>query len=156
MIEKFEALSPREQIMVGIMIVLIGIFIIWQFIFAPINRYHNTAEQSLERAQKQRVYVQQNISRLGASQQDAGEQPFSRTVLVTLSREAGIDRLNRIQPQPNGDLKVWIDNVSSLDLYRFLQGAERQYATRITNAQITRNDSDLVSAQISFSMPQDN
>ena len=156
MMEKFEALSLREQVMVGVMIVLIGLFVIWQFIFVPINRHHNTAEQALERAQKERVYVEQNISRLGVNAQAAGDLPFSRTVLVSLSREAGIERLSRIQPQPNGDLKVWIDNVSSLDLYGFLQSADRRYATRITNAQIKRQDGDAVSAQINFSMPQDN
>ena len=139
--------------MLVVMAVLMVLFIVWQFILAPLLSYHNDSARQQVKAQKDRSFIEQNISRLGQSSAVGAKTDFSRAALVNLSRTAGIERLNRIQPQPNGDLKIWIDDVSAPVLFQFLTRIERSHATRITNAQITRKDRDLVSAQISFSMP---
>lgn len=151
--DKFNDLTFREKLMVIIMGVLIVLFIVWQFILSPLLNYHSDATRQQEQAQKDRSYIEQNISRLGQSSVVGAKKDFSREALLRLSREAGIERLNRIQPQPNGDLKIWIDDVTGPVLYQFLSQVERTHATRITNAQITRKDTDFVSAQVSFSMP---
>ena len=156
MMDRFNELSLREKILVGVMMALIAVFIIFQFIIMPLTRFHNSAQQAQIKAQADRAYTEQNISRLQAG--GTGAQPgtpFSRGALVTASRASGIENLSRIQPQPNGDIKVWLDNVSAPALFSFLQRVERQYITRVTGAQITRRDADLVSAQISLSMPED-
>ena len=75
--------------------------------------------------------------------------------LITTSRASGIDQVNRIQPQPNGDLKIWLDDVPANILFVFLNRIETKYKTQITGAQITRRDGDLVSAQVSFTLPDD-
>jgi len=155
MMDRFNDLSLREKILVGVMLTLIVLFILLQFIFVPLTRFHNSANQAQIKAQADRAYTEQNISRLKAGGTSQAQNPFSRTALLTASRAAGIENLNRIQPQPNGDLKVWVDNVSGPALFGFLQRVERQYATRVTGAQITRRDGDHVSAQISFSMPSE-
>jgi len=41
MMERFNVLTLREKIMVLLMLALIGLFILWQFILAPLGRYHN-------------------------------------------------------------------------------------------------------------------
>ena len=151
--DKFNELTPREKLMVIIMGVLITLFIVWQFIISPLLSYHNDAQAQRAKAQKDRAYIEQNISRLGQGSTVGEKQDFSREALVRFSREAGIERLNRIQPQPNGDLKIWIDDVPGPVLYQFLSRIERTHATRITNAQVTRKESETVSAQISFTMP---
>ena len=153
MIDKFNELTLREKYMVIIMGVLIILFIVWQFILSPLLSYHGDALRQQAKAQKDRSFVEQNISRLGQSATTGEKIDFSRDALLRLSRDAGIERLNRIQPQPNGDLKIWIDDVTGPVLFQFLTRVERTHATRITNAQITRKDTDFVSAQISFSMP---
>ena len=153
--ERFHDLSSREKIMLIIMAVLIVLYITWQLLISPLNQFHNRAEQAQLKAQKDRAFVEQNITRLGGSVTAKGEEDFSRNGLVSASRAAGIERLSRIQPQPNGDLKVWMDNVSGPQLFSFLQRVEQEYATRVTGAQISRQDGTVVSAQISFSMPVD-
>lgn len=153
MMDRFDALSLREKIMVLIMMVLVVIFIIWQFILAPLGQYYHQAQRDQVKSQKDRVFVEQNISALGASAPVSGREAFSRTALVSASRAVGIERLSRIQPQPNGDLKVWMDNVSGPQLFKFLENVEQTYATSVTGAQVTRQDGAVVSAQISFSMP---
>ncbi|MEP6342665.1 MAG: type II secretion system protein GspM [Maricaulaceae bacterium] len=151
--DKFNELTAREKLMVIIMGVLIVLFILWQFILSPLLNFHGDAQRQQVKAQKDRAYIEQNIARLGQGAATSEVQEFSRETLVRLSRDAGIERLNRIQPQPNGDLKIWIDDVSGPVLFEFLGRIERGYATRITGAQVTRKDTDFVSAQISFSMP---
>jgi len=159
MMDQFNALSLRERVLVGIMLGLLTLFILLQFIIVPFARFNNQASAAQQSAQKERSYVEQNIARVqgaaGLSSSSQDRKPFSRAVLVSTSRLAGIERLNRIQPQPNGDLKLWLDDVPARTLYSFLQKVEQQYTTRITGAQITRRPGDVVSAQISFSMPND-
>ena len=153
MMDKFNELTPREKLMVIIMGVLIILFVAWQFILSPLLNYHGDALNQQVKAQKDRAYIERNISRLGQSSAAGEKIDFSREALLRLSRDAGIERLNRIQPQPNGDLKIWIDDVTGPVLFQFLTRVERTHRTNITNTQITRKDTDFVSAQISFSMP---
>ena len=153
MMDKFNELTPREKLMVIIMGILIILFIAWQFILSPLLNYHGDALRQQVKAQKDRSFIEQNISRLGQSSAAGEQKDFSRKALLKLSRDGGIERLNRIQPQPNGDLKIWIDDVTGPVLFQFLTRVERTHATRITNVQVTRKDTETVSAQISFSMP---
>ena len=157
MMDKFDALSAREKILVCVMAVLILLFILLQLIILPLTRFHNQSEQVHLKAQKDRIFVEQNISRLSADPNGGAQnrQAFSRVNLINTARTAGIDQLNRIQPQPNGDLKLWLDDVPAPALISFLQNVERQYITSVTGAQITRSEGDLVSAQISFAMPDE-
>lgn len=156
MMDKFDALSLREKVLVGVMMSLIILFILLQFIILPLTRFNSQAGDAQLKAQKERSYVEQNISRLQAGGNSSkARQPFSRASLVSSSRTAGIERLNRIQPQPNGDLKLWLDDLPAQTLYSFLRSVEQTYSTRVTGAQITRRPGDVVSAQISFSMPAD-
>lgn len=153
MMERFNGLTPREKIMVIVMMALIAVFILWSFIFAPLGRFHAGAQQAQIKAQNDRVFIENNIGRIGKGAGLQGSEPFSRTALLEMSRQAGIERFSRIQPQPNGDIKVWIDDVPTPRLYSFMQKIEAQYATRVTGAQISRQDGGVVSAQISFAMP---
>lgn len=155
MMERFNGLTLREKIMVLLMLALIGLFILWQFILAPLGRYHNSAEQAQIKAQNDRVFTEQNIGRLNLNAAPKGSEAFSRTVLINMTRAAGIDRVSRIQPQPNGDIKVWIDDAFTPQIFTLLNNIEAQYATRVTGAQMTRQDNGFISVQISFSASPD-
>ena len=156
MLDRFNELSLRERVLVGIMIALIMLFILLQLIILPLMRMHNQSSDAQLRAQKDRIYVEQNISRLGGLSATQSQETFSRMSLINASRATGIEQVSRIQPQPNGDLKLWLDDVPANTLFVFLSRVEQQYATRVTGAQITRRDGDLVSAQVSFTLPDDN
>jgi len=155
MMDRFNNLTQREKIMVLVMLALIAMFILWQLVLAPLGRYHSTAEAAQIKAQNDRVFTEQNIGRLNLNAAPKGTAPFSRTVLINMTRAAGIDRVSRIQPQPNGDIKVWIDDAFTPQIFTLLNNIEAQYATRITGAQMTRQDNGFISVQISFSASQD-
>lgn len=137
--------------MVLLMLGLIILFILWQFILAPLRSYHSAAEQSQIKAQNDLAFLEQNIGRLNNKATPKGSAPFSRMVLINMTRDAGIDRVSRIQPQPNGDIKVWIDDALTPQIFTLLKNIEAQYATRVTGAHMTRQDNGFISAQISFS-----
>jgi len=153
MIDQFNNLTLREKLMVIIMMALIVLFILWQFILAPLKNFHSDAQQAQQKAQNDRAFIEQNIGRLNAASTPKGSETFSRTALLDMTRQAGIERVSRIQPQPNGDIKVWIDDVLSRQVYDLLQNVDARYATRITGAQMTRQDTGSISVQISFSLP---
>jgi type II secretory pathway component PulM len=152
MMTRFNMLTLREKIMVMVMIGLIALFIIGQFILAPLMRFHSNAAQAQQKAQNDRAFIEQNIGRLNIAAASQGREIFSRTALLDMSRQAGIERVSRIQPQPNGDIKVWMDDVASQQVFTFLQNIDSRYETRVTAAQMTRQDTGFVSVQISFSL----
>jgi type II secretory pathway component PulM len=147
MMTRVNMLTLREKIMVMVMIGLIALFIIWQFILAPLMRFHSNAAQAQQKAQNDRAFIEQNIGRLNIAAASQGREIFSRTALLDMSRQAGI-----IQPQPIGDIKVWMDDVASQQVFTFLQNIDSRYETRVTAAQMTRQDTGFVSVQISFSL----
>lgn len=151
----FDKLSAREKAMVLVMMGLIVLFILWQFILAPLKGFHDDAKQSQIRAQNDRAYVEKNIGRLNIAAVPKGSEAFTRNDLLDMTRQVGIDSVSRIQPQPNGDIKVWIDNVLSDQIFTLLQNIDARYATRVTGAQMTRQPNGFISVQISFSVTPD-
>ncbi len=150
--DKFDSLTLREKVMVIVMCALIVLFILWQFIFTPLRQFHNAAEQAQTRAQNDRAYIEKNISLINLAAAPKGREPFSRRELLEMTRRVGIERVSRIQPQPNGDIKVWIDDVLSEQIFSLVQNIDAQYATRVTGAQISRQEGGLISAQMSFAV----
>jgi len=64
MMDRFNALSLRERVLVGIMLGLLMLFILLQFIILPFARFNNQASAAQQSAQKERAYVEQNIARV--------------------------------------------------------------------------------------------
>ena len=147
----FKSRSPREQVLILVMLGLILIFAIWQFAVTPVLTVKSNAQNNQAKAQRDLSIVQNGLPKLtlakGAPNNAA--KPFNRRAVIDTARQVNI-AISRVQPESNAALKVWFEDTSSQTLYSFLTTLSREYHVDISRVNINRRDNGVVSAQITL------
>ncbi|MBC6402073.1 MAG: type II secretion system protein M [Hyphomonadaceae bacterium] len=139
--------SPRERLLILIMLVLLGTFLIWQFLVSPVLGMRAVAESDRQAAIRDYEIVAQNLS---AMEVDGSEKAaFTRNILIQEARAAGI-RISRVQPQGEDAIKVWFEDAPALQVFTFLDDLSGRFDVSVTNAQINRRDGGTVGAQFTL------
>lgn len=145
----FEALAPRERILIGIAAILLGLFILWQFIIGPVLAANNEAERGLASAKRNHAIVSAGLPKISLNSDNANKAEFDRNSVVNAARLSNIT-ISRVQPAADGSLQVWIDDSPTVNVYSFLSQLDSRYRMRTTKAQMMRRDGGTVSAQFTF------
>jgi type II secretory pathway component PulM len=73
---------------------------------------------------------------------------FNRDILIRIARENSIN-LSRINPTKES-FEIWVDNVETIKLYKFIQSLINVGGANLTRASISINENSLLSAQLTF------
>ncbi len=143
----FNSRTPREQLLIALMLVLVVLFAIWQFLINPMIEAKANADAKRTKALNELSIVQRAVPQLRTS--ESTTQTFDQAAVFNTARNVNI-AISRIQPQDDNALKIWIEDTPSTTLYGFLLALSRDYAVDITRVNINRRDNGLVSAQITL------
>ena len=144
----WEMREPREQMLLGLLGGLIGMFLIVFTIILPVQSAQADAEAELARAQSDLALVNRLAPRLGSGQADA-TRPFSRSVLIQTAQAQGI-RIARVQPGESGDVAVWVDDIQTQRLYSWLEDMTGNYRVSLDRIVISTNRTGGLSAQFTL------
>lgn len=128
------------------MIILGGLFLLWQFIVSPIFEGRSNAQAERAAAVRDLNIVARAAPALGQAVA-TDKAAFDRSVIIARSREAGL-AISRMQPGRDGALQIWFDEASAQALMSMLNDVYATYNVTIPAADITRRDNGRVSAQI--------
>lgn len=154
---RFEALQPREQLIVavgGVVVLLAVIYLgLWQpFVLA---RTHRAEELESARTLASRI---EQIGALAQVVHPAGGAPVVGPEVSLLSAvdQASKDGilgkpLSRINPDGENQVRVWIDDVPFDAVLRWMDDLQTRYAVRIDNVAIERRPAPgVVSVRLSL------
>ncbi|MFD2165435.1 type II secretion system protein GspM [Thalassotalea euphylliae] len=137
----WQQLQQRERILVIAMAAVIGVFILYQGIWSPINNGLTKADQKLERTEQLLSYVQQTTSQLKNTQ--GVKRTSSGSLSSVVNRVARQHNITIDRVQPNGDdLQVWIDEVAFNQLLRMLTQLSEQHGLSVSNIDISKGNNE--------------
>lgn len=142
--------EPREQVLLAVMGVLLGLFVLWQFILTPISNARSDAQSALITAERDYVAVARALPQLSAPTTLSGPQ-FTQAVFIDAARKRGL-KPSRIQPDGNNNLSVWIDTKDTLALYGLLNDIITQNGAILARASITAGANQSLNAQLTFTL----
>jgi general secretion pathway protein M len=136
----WQQLNIREQRLVMAMASVMGVFILYSFIWQPLNENLVKAEKKLLRQQALLEWVGENTARYqqsvkGGSSQSKGS--LSSIVNRTAKRNNIV--ITRMQPQGD-DLQVWIDEVSFSQLLLWLEQLAANEKLQVKGIDLTRGE----------------
>jgi general secretion pathway protein M len=140
--------EPRERMLLIIMGVLLGLFVIWQFILTPVMSAKQDARAALATAERDYVVVARALPGLNAPQTASG-QKFNQAVFLEAARKRGLNP-SRVQPDGNQSLSIWIDTQDTQALYGLLEDVITQNGAVLTRAAISSGANKTLSAQLTF------
>ena len=153
---RFEALQPREQLLVaagGLVMVLALIYLVlWQ----PFALARSHRAQELESARSLAARIEQIGAQVQA-QPSSGPPVVGHDVsLLSAVDQASKDGvlgkpLSRINPDGDDQVRVWIDDVPFDALLRWVDDLQSRYGVRIDNIAVERRSAaGVVSARLSL------
>jgi general secretion pathway protein M len=153
--EWFAQLAPRERWMVLLCAVVVGVAVLYGGIWQPLVKAQKQREEALASART----VAGRIEELAVLSQQAHAGrglPVNRSasILGVVDQGAGgtLGKApSRIQPEGDREVKVWIEDVPSDNLLRWLQELETRFGIHAQTAEIEKQSTPgLVSAQLSL------
>jgi len=140
--------TDRERYLIYGMLVLLALFVGWQFVIKPVFETRQKADAAFISAERDLNIVRSGLSSLGPAP-SANLSPFDRSVAVQVSREAGLI-ISRVQPNSDGSLQLWFDGSSSAQIYDFLTRLTASYSVEIKRVQMSKGQEGLVTSQITL------
>ena len=118
----WQQLNLREQRLVSVMALLVGIFVFYSLIWQPLNENLIKAEKKLQRQQVLLTWVSDNIARYQETKGKSALSKSSGSLSSIINRSANQYDLviTRLQPQGN-DMQVWIDSAPFNQLLFWLE-----------------------------------
>ncbi len=146
---KWSDRTPREQALMLIAAGLLGLFVLWQFVFMPVRHYRTLANAQHAASVRDLDIVGQGLPQIASNISAINTPPLTRAGLVEAARSHAI-ALSRVQPDGDAHLTLWVDSVGSAVLYQFLSNLILTNGAIIERASISAADNEKVSAQITI------
>ncbi|MDF2179223.1 type II secretion system protein M [Aliiglaciecola sp. CAU 1673] len=128
LVEKFRALSEREQrlVIVAALFMIIGLF--YFLIWSPMNQSIERNKVAVQSQQELLAWVQKNANKAiqlkGSGKQS---QRFSGSLTQAVNQHAGRSGISIARMQPQGEeLLVWVDEAPFNQVLAWLQAMEQQ------------------------------
>lgn len=144
--------SPREQILLGALSLVIGALVLWSLVAAPLIEFRNTSRaayvDSVERYRELSVGLARYQAVAGEAGRAASADDRPLRTLVA-ERAAAMDLpLSRMVPDEAGRLNVWTGNADAGQLMDWLADLEQRHAITAIRANIDREGDGRARAQI--------
>ncbi len=139
--QKWQQLNAREQSLLIVMSVVIGIFLFYSLIWQPLNDNLAKAAKKLEKQQALLVWVQEKTQQYQQANPTTKHRGGSLTGIVNRTARSKNINVTRMQPQGD-DLQVWIDEVPFEQLLKWLEQLAMNEGVLIKAIDITKADSN--------------
>ncbi len=156
--EYLNSLSVRERSLISIMLGLLVLVLLYMAVYRPIVDARDESARILRNAEAVYSTVKQAVvavsSRQGSEKQTSttteNTQPIRIRVAVA-ARENNVS-VSRIQPDQQGNLTLWIENVSTQDFYVWLTELYSKDGIKPSKVSLQKNGTgDSLRAQVQFS-----
>lgn len=137
--------TDREQRLFVAAGALAALLAAWQLVLAPLTQLRADARAGLSAAERTLAAVEAGAREIGAARaaSDGGardQAPLS-TVVVRSARTVGL-ALTRTEPQQDGGLSVWVEDVRAPVFYAWLAEMERSAGVGVRRAAVQRDGPD--------------
>ena len=139
--------TPRERLLIYVALGLLALLAGWMMIIRPMTSAHADAVQAQSKAVRDYDLVQRGLPFLTQTSPD--RQPFDRNAIIVTARDVDI-AISRVQPENDGDIKVWFEDSTSDQVYAFLNNLTGSYNAGIALVQMNRRPGGQISAQITL------
>jgi general secretion pathway protein M len=143
----FKQLSQKEQRLLVIGGVLVGLALIWRFLMVPLTAELDARLAASQALQQQLAEMQQmNLSDQGVSRAQVplpAGMTFSSWVDQQMSQHGLQETVNRTEPQDENTLTVWLVNVSFDQVVDWLQQISRQHGIQVDQFDVSVTDQAL-------------
>ncbi len=143
-------LDARERLLITVAGCLLIILAIWFLGVRPIMAAKQNAQLAQSTALRNLEIVQTNIPKLSSSvSKTTGTQPFDRNAVIQIAKANGLN-ISRVQPENNGSLKVWFDETSSNQIFKFISELTSEYSVQVSGVQMTRKESGTINTTLTL------
>lgn len=140
LIAKWQDLQAREQQLVVVMSVFIGIFIIYSLVWQPLSNGVVEKEAKLQRQYQLLSWVQENTAAYQAANKSSSNSSRG-SISSTVNRTVKQRNITITRMQPQGDeLQVTIDSVPFNALMDWLQGLSSQHGIKVKSIDMAKTD----------------
>lgn len=138
--EKWQQLKPREQTIVLCLAPVLVIFILYSFIWQPLNESLIKNETKLVRQQALLTWVKENTAHIKATSAGANKRSKgSVTSIVNRTSRQYQITLSRIQAQGSG-VQVWVDEVPFTSLLQWLEQLSTEEGLSVVNIDLSTTE----------------
>lgn len=140
LVAKWQDLQTREQQLVLVMSVFIGIFILYSLVWQPLTNGVVEKQAKLDRQHQLLSWVQENTAVYKATNQ-SGASNRGGSISSTVNRTVKQRNITVTRMQPQGDeLQVTIDSVPFNSLMDWLQGLSSQHGIKVKSIDMAKTD----------------
>lgn len=136
--------TPRERGLIYTALGLISFLACWQFLIGPVSNGYSDARDAQSKSVRDYEIVTQGLSQMSGGGGSTGIRPFDSNAIIAELRGAGLG-ITRVQPGRNSEVQIWLDDAEAPRLFSALERLNGQFAMSVSRAQVTRQDSGLVS-----------
>ena len=136
-----------EKVIISLTTVMAFGFIVYIFVYNPIRKLNIEANLKVSKAISEYELVANAVPELSEGTLEK-EVIFNRDILIRIARENSIN-LSRINPTKES-FEIWVDNVETIKLYKFIQSLINVGGANLTRASISINENSLLSAQLTL------
>ena len=136
-----------EKVIISLTTVMAFGFIIYISVYNPIRELNIEANTQVSKAISEYELVANAVPELSEGTLEK-EVVFNRDILIQIARENSIN-LSRINPSKES-LVIWVDNVETIKMYKFIQSLINIGGANLTRASISINENSLLSAQLTL------
>jgi len=123
MIDIWKARAGREKVLIAVASGLLGIFVLWQFIYKPLANWPKAQMRALQQAELDLKIMQKGQSVLRAQSTGDANQEITvltsadfQTTITTIAKDKGLT-ISRRQPGGDRELTLWLENTKSTAFY---------------------------------------
>jgi len=142
-------LEARERWLVGTALGLVLILAMVFLLIRPIMDGKSKAERAQINAQSDLALIQKHRSLLSGKTTSTGTLKMDRNSLFQTARANNLE-MTKLNPESDGAIKVWFEESSSQQVYKFIVDTTSQYAAVVSSAQFTRKKNGKVSVVLTF------
>ncbi|GLX78920.1 type II secretion system protein M [Thalassotalea insulae] len=136
----WQQLNAREQQLVSALSAVLVIFILYSFIWQPLNNNIENGHRKLKQRQELLTWVTTQTLRYQSLKGNAvSKSTGSLSSIINRSAKAYDISIARIQPQSN-DVQVWIDNIAFSQLLLWLEQLSNKEGIEVLNIDLTQGE----------------
>ncbi len=152
---QWNALRPRERILVAAAAVLVFLTLFYLVLWEPLHQDHQRLQRQVEEQQALRQWIQARAAEVralrGGSTAPAAKKRGDSLLGVIDRTARGADlkgKVSRIEPDGDRRVRVWLDGVEFDALARWLDRLRKEYGLQVASAVIDREGPGRVSARL--------
>lgn len=151
----WNTLTSREQLLIMLAGGLLIFTLLYLLVVRPVNLYGQSADMELKRAEALYTSIARIAERVSQlkNQSTPKRQSSGQSVRIILSQSARASGvlINRIQPDTDNALTIWVEGTPSRALYDWLQKLDGEHAIAPVKVSLQKTGSaGLVRAQLQF------